>query len=80
MTVRMSVNEKMRMTVTNFAREELKKGLSRCEPAQQHLFKRMYAKGKMGMDINDVVDEMDNEKLSWAMEQVDRTLAKKAKG
>jgi DNA polymerase III delta prime subunit len=68
----------MNKKIANFAREELKKGLSRCGPSQQHLFKQMYAR-KLDMDVDAIVDEMDDEKLSWAMKQVDRTLAEKAK-
>ena len=40
------------------------------------MFKRMYAKGNLDMNINDVVDNMPEEKLDWAMQQVERTLSK----
>jgi hypothetical protein len=36
----------------------------------------MYSNDNLEMDINDVVDKMDEEKLDWAMQQVERTLNK----
>lgn len=63
--------------IQEFARNDLKKGLAQCTEAEQLLFKRMYAGGDLEMPIDDVVDKMDAEKLDWAMQQVDRTLAKR---
>jgi hypothetical protein len=57
------------------ARIELKKELSQCTERQRHLFKQMYSHGNLEMDINDVIDKMDDDKLDWAMQQVQRTLA-----
>lgn len=61
------------------AKNALKKGLAACTDGEQHMFKRMYAHGNLDMDINDVVDSMDEDKLECAMGQVERTLAKKEK-
>lgn len=63
-----------------YARFTLKQRLALCTPGEQKVFKRMYADGNMTRDIGEVVDAMPAEKLSWAMEQVDRTIAKKAGG
>lgn len=60
----------------NFARGELKKGLLKCNEKMQHLFKQMYSGGRLDMHIDDVVDNMPEEKLDWAMQQVEKTLAK----
>ncbi len=60
-----------------YARAEIKKGLKHCSDEQVLLFKRMYAGEKHDTNIVEVVDKMDPEKLSWAMEQVDETLALK---
>lgn len=65
-----------------FARAELKEGLSKCSESQQNLFKRMYAEpgsrmseaAKIALHVNAVVDNMDEAKLDWAMQQVNRTL------
>ena len=64
----------MNKQLQNYAREELKKGLSRCTEKEQHLFKQMYANGNLEQSVNDVIDNMDENKLDWAMIQVARTL------
>lgn len=68
----------MNSKLVAFARADLKKTLPQCTADQQLLFKKMYAKGKLDMDIGDVVDKIKVEELSWAMEQVDKTIAKNA--
>lgn len=68
------MNEKLK----DFAREELKKGLSKLPESWQLRFKQMYSHGNLDADINDVVDNMPEEKLDWAMEQVERSLEKQA--
>ena len=67
----------MNKQLQKFAREQLKLGLSKCSEKEQIVFKRMYAHDKMGMEINDVVDKMDESRLDWAMQQVESTLKKK---
>jgi hypothetical protein len=62
--------------LSNYARNELLKGLSQCTEAQQHLFKRTYAGGKLELSIEKVVENMDDEKLDWAMVQIDNTINK----
>ena len=59
------------------ARDTLKEGLAQCSDGEQLLFKRMYAHGNLDMPINEVVDNMDTDRLDWAMDQVKRTLDKK---
>ena len=66
----------MNKEIQEFARTTLKEGLSLCTDAQQLLFKRMYAGGNLEMDINDVVDNMSEDKLDHAMYQVQNTLEK----
>ena len=60
-----------------YARDTLKEGLAQCSDGEQLLFKRMYAHGNLDMPINEVVDNMDTDRLDWAMDQVKRTLDKK---
>lgn len=67
----------MNNQLQEFARDELKKGLKQCTEGEQYKFKRMYANGKLDMEINEVVDNMPEEKLDRAMEQVEKTLEKK---
>lgn len=66
----------MNDALITFARKELKDGLSKCSEDEQHVFKQMYSNGNLKMEIMDVVDKMEDEKLSRAMEQVDRTTGK----
>lgn len=65
----------MNQTISTFARNELKAGLSKCSETQQLLFKRIYSYKNIDLPINDVVDQMPNEKLDWAMQQVEKTIA-----
>jgi hypothetical protein len=68
------------------ARDNLKSGLSQLPDDWQRKFKLMYARNggrrsvedSVAMDINDVVDHMPEENLSWAMEQVQRSVDKLA--
>ncbi len=72
------MNEQLR----DFARMTLKDGLAKLEPKHHVIFKRMYARNNgersiedaLAMDINDVVDEIPDEKLDHAMQQVQRSL------
>lgn len=57
-----------------FARNELKMGLSKLPEKNLTVFKRMYANCNLKMDINNIVDSIPEEKLDWAMQQVQRTL------
>ena len=58
-----------------FARGRIKDGLSKLEEWQRRLFSKMYCHPySPETPINDVVDAMPPEKLSWAMDQIRRTL------
>ena len=62
-----------------YARSEIKAGLAQLPESHGFLFKRMYANGDLDMDINTVVDIMPEEKLDWAMTQVNNSLIKLGK-
>lgn len=66
----------MNNKLEEFARNELKSGLSKCSEKQQQMFKRMYAHNKPELTIDEVVDQMPETKLDMAMQQVERTLNK----
>ena len=66
----------MNKKLQEYAREQLKEGLSKCNEKQQYFFKRMYSDNDLEADINDVVDNMPEDKLDWAMQQVESTLNK----
>ena len=64
--------------IQDFARQTLKDGLSQLPEDQQLMFKRMYSHENLEASINDVVDSMPEDKLDWAMQQVERSLAKQS--
>ena len=66
----------MNNQLQEFARTELKNGLAKLPEKNQLLFKRMYSHENLDLDINTVVDSMPEDKLDWAMQQVQRTLDK----
>jgi hypothetical protein len=66
----------MNQTIKNMAKEMLKKLLAECDNNQQLMFKRMYSHKNIDLPINDVVDKMDDDKIDWAMTQVERTIEK----
>lgn len=62
-----------------FARDTILTGLRQCPDGWQMLFKRMYSRGgDLDASIDSVVARMPAEKLDWAMQQVENSLAKLA--
>lgn len=59
-----------------YAKDTLKEGLAQCTEGEQLLFKRMYAHANLELSIDEVVDQVEDDRLDWAMEQVQRTLDK----
>jgi hypothetical protein len=66
----------MNKQLRDFAKNTLKEGLAQLPNGHQLKFKGMYAHGNLEADMNTVVDNMPDEKLDWAMEQVQRSLEK----
>ena len=67
----------MNNQLQRFARDSLKEGLSKCTGDEQQLFKRMYSHEEPYRLLHEVIDNLDESKLDWAMQQVQRTLDKK---
>ena len=63
----------------NFAREGIKRGLGELTEANCLIFKRLYSHGNLSKSIDDIVDSMPKDKLSWALTQVENSLKKKTK-
>lgn len=71
-------------TLINAGKDILKNLLIDCTENQQKVFKLMYARngGKRSiddavkMDINDVVNEMDSNRIDWAISQCEKTVEK----
>ena len=59
-----------------YARQEIKAGLEQLPESHKMLFKRMYSYENLDADINDVVDNMEESKLDFALKQVENTLMK----
>lgn len=69
----------MNKQLQDYARDTLKAGLLQTTEMQQLLFKKMYSHKNLNMPIEDVVDNLEAEKLDWAMQQVQRTIDEKVK-
>lgn len=66
----------MNNRIIKFCKDYLKENISKCSERQQLIFKRMYANKKLDLDIDLVIDKIPDDKLSWAMEQIDNTILK----
>ncbi len=66
----------MNAQLEKFARDTLKSDLLACTEAQRLIFKRMYSPIAPCRPIDQVVDDIPVDKLDWAMQQVQRTIAK----
>ena len=74
----------MNNKLQDYAREQLKLGLAQLPGTWHRKFKLMYGRdnGKrsveqvVALQINDVVDIMPEDKLDWAMEQVENSIQK----
>jgi len=63
-------------TLIKYARTLLKELLAKCSEPQQLLFKRMYNHKNLEAPINEAVDQMEPDKLDWAVTQVEETIKK----
>ena len=54
--------------------------LSQCNDYQQGMFKRMYSHNDLDKPIQQVIQDMDPEKLEWAVTQVENTLSRESQG
>lgn len=61
------------------ARNYLKTNLLKLPSGWQMKFKRMYSSDDLDADIDDVVDVIPEDKLDWAMEQVQNSIEKLSK-
>lgn len=59
-------------------RAKMKEGLAQLPEGWQKRFKQMYAGDDLDKPIDAVVDDMPEEKLDWAMQQIENSLGKLA--
>lgn len=68
----------MNKTIAKFARDQIKAKLALCTEQQQHVFKQMYSHKDLARSIDEAVDAMPDDKLDWALTQIEKTLEKVA--
>ena len=66
----------MNNQLQEFARQSLKDGLVKLPENWQMMFKRMYSPNNLETDLNDVIDNIPDDKLDWAMQQVQKSIEK----
>lgn len=66
----------MNQKIQDFARNELKASLAQLPEGWQKRFKQIYSHKNPNADINEVVEKMPEDKLDWAMQQVENSLKK----
>ena len=66
----------MNETVITFIRNKIKEGLGKLSEEHKLTFNRMYSFENLDKDVNEVVDEMPEEKLDWALTQVENSMRK----
>jgi len=66
----------MNNQIQDFARQSIKDGLVQLPQEQQMMFKQMYSHNNLKADINTVIINIPEDKLDWAMQQVERSLKK----
>ena len=67
----------MNEELSTYARTFLKENIAKCTEGEIHVFKKMYSPTNPSLDIDKVIDQMPNEKLDWAMDQVKNSLKNK---
>ena len=66
----------MNEELSTYARKFLKENIPKCSEGEIHVFKMMYSPVNPQLDIDKVIDQMPDEKLDWAMSQVNNTMKK----
>ena len=69
----------MNKQLQDYARKTLIEGLSQLPETAQHIFKKMYSHKNLTLPIEEVVENMSEERLDWAMQQLQRSLDKTKK-
>jgi hypothetical protein len=66
----------MNETFKKAGKDILKNLLSQCTEGQQMMFKKMYCHKHLDYPINDAVDQMEDDKIDWAISQCERSVEK----
>jgi len=65
----------MNNQLQDFARKYILDGLNQLTEANHLIFKRMYSHKNLEASIEEVVANMSEDRLDWAMQQVQRSLS-----
>lgn len=63
-------------TINQFARSQIITGLAQLSETHSEIFKRMYSHKDLSKSIPDIVRDMPEEKLDWALTQVESSIQK----
>ena len=66
----------MNKTIREFSLNKIKEGLGKLTDSHRLRFKRMYSSDDLNKDINKVIDNMPDDKLDWALTQVENSVEK----
>lgn len=66
----------MNNSVQDFVRNQLKSGLAKLPENWLFTFKRMYSHDNLEATIDEIVDNLQEDKLDWALTQVENSLKK----
>ena len=64
-------------TLIAAAKKILKKLLPQCTPGEQLMFKRMYCHKNLEASPEEAIDQMNPEKMDWAITQCESTIEKR---
>jgi hypothetical protein len=63
-------------TLIAAGRKILKDLLPKCTEAEQHMFKRFYSNDDLARSVEEAIDNMDPDRIDWAITQVENALSK----
>jgi len=70
------MNNTYKTACKELGQQMLKDLLSECTEPQQLMFKRMYCHENLDLPINEVVDQISEDKIDWAITQCESTVLK----
>ena len=66
----------MNKQLEDYARQKIKEGLSKLSEGHLAVFRRLYSHENSKLSIDEIVDNMSEKKLDWALTQVQNSLKK----
>ena len=69
----------MNKNALKFYKKEILEGLEKLPEDCQMKFKRMYSHSNLNKELKDIINDMPEDKLDWALTQVNNSINKKEK-